>query len=136
MWARKVAMYADKAEQSGKRQGRRCGKRWSEDDDRKLESGLENIKANCKIKAKDGIRCVSFVIVGPVLGFSLCERSTLSLQTEEVKHKVSSYFFTLGLRVQWSLEPFRDLWVVTFPKTGNHVHLGKACDVWKATLSW
>lgn len=127
MWARKLAMYADKAESHSK---------WREDDEEKLTKGLDNLKTTCKDRARKGDRSVSFFMVGPVLGFSLGERTTISLQTDRVRRKVSSYFFSHGLGVRWSLEPFRDLWVVDFPRQRNHVHIGKACDVWKATLSW
>lgn len=127
MWGRKLAMYADKEENRSK---------WKEEDEKKLNTALESIKDRCKEESKKGTRQVSFPLVGPIVGFSLAERSTYSLQRDAIKQKISSYFFSLGLDVRWSLEPFQDLWIATFPKRGNHVHLGKACDVWKATLSW
>ncbi len=127
MWGRKLTMRVDKYESRSK---------WSEDDEEKLNGALEHIKGRCKEEAKNGVRQVSFPLVGPVLGFVLAERKTTSLQAEHIKHKIYSYFYLLGLEVRWSLEKARDLWVTEFPRRQNHVHIGRACDVWKATISW
>ena len=110
--------------------------KWSEDDEEKLIGALENIKGRCKEEAKKGVRKVSFPLVGPIIGFKLAERPTSSLQTDRVKHTIGCYFYNLGLDVRWELLSPQDLWIAEFPKRGNHVHLGKACPVWEATLFW
>lgn len=120
-------MYSDKFEDRSK---------WSEDDEAKLCGALETIKVRLKEVSKRGIRQVSFPMVGPVLGFVHAEKSTTNFQRDVIRHKVSSFFFHLGLVVTWKLQKYRELWPTDFPQERNHVHMGKSCDVWKATLSW